>query len=267
MLTIVLAATSALLLKRRRLGQVGATCFVLAAAVNAEAVLLAAPPAAQAAAFDVPLPPTEGVTLTVKDERVTMRVSAKTFRAIAGKPALLRCFGAGGGETGTSARVPRKRAPLSFGFVSREDFCMVATRGHPSVDGCLRVYTQGTWCVRAAAPLTDAGRAYLDDFARTAELSTAFTATESGPDYGRTMLQTLQANVDVEVVGLPTPDAAPPQGSIGYFEEGTTSVIATVLADGRVRYIRCVADVYATNDPRIPANLEKLSFFTIKGQY
>ncbi len=55
------------------------------------ALLLAAPPAVQAAAFDVPYPPTEGVRLTVKEEQVTMRVSAKTFRSIAGKRALMRC--------------------------------------------------------------------------------------------------------------------------------------------------------------------------------
>ncbi len=231
------------------------------------ALLLAAPPAVQAAAFDVPYPPTEGIRLTVKEKQVTMRVSAKTFRSIAGKRALMRCFGVSGGETGSGGRVPRNRAPLSFGFVSREDFCMVATRGNPSVDGCLRAYAQQTWCVRAAAALSDAGRVYLDAFARTAELSTALTAAEGGPDFGRTMLQTLQANIDVDVVGLATPDAAPPQGRIGYFEQGTTSVIATVLADGRVRYIKRDADVYSTNDPRIPANLEKLSFFTVKGRY
>jgi hypothetical protein len=236
--------------------------------LTAVALLLVAPPAAQAAAFDVPFPPTLGVSLSVKDDRGTMRVSARTFRAVAGRPALMHCFGASGGESGTSGRVPRKRAPISFGFVSRaEDFCMLATRGHPSVDGCLRAYAQQSWCVRAAAALTDAGRAYLDEFARTAELSTAFTASESGPAYGRTMLQTLQDDLDVDVIALATADAAPPRGSIGYFEEGTTSVIATVLADGRVRYIQRVADVYSTNDPRIPTNLEKLSFFTIKGQY
>ena len=33
--------------------------------------------------------------------------------------------------------------------------------------------------------------------------SDSVTATESGPDFGRTMLQTLQANLDVDVSGWP----------------------------------------------------------------
>jgi hypothetical protein len=44
-------------------------------------------------------------------------------------------------------------------------------------------------------------------------------------------------------------------------------VLAAVLADGRRRFARRDTDVYSTNDPRLPGNLEKLTFYSFIGRF
>ncbi|MDA0179415.1 hypothetical protein OJ997_03835 [Solirubrobacter phytolaccae] len=229
-------------------------------------------PAAHGATFDVPYPPVPaGVSLKVTStDEVRMRFgpkAVKTWRAVAGKRAQMACVTLAPvhddvttlSYSAIDGRVPKTGRVVNFGFEARADLCTIATRGHPSFDGCLRLLANDTWCVRVVAPLTDAGRAYLDAFARTAELSAAYTALEAMADFKR--------DLDATVVALPNADAAPPSGQIGIFAQGPTTVIATALADGRRRFVRLDANVYSTNDIRLPGNLEKLTFVSIRGRF
>ena len=66
------------------------------------------------------------------------------------------------------------------------------------------------------------GRAYLDGFSRAAELTAVFF-------HWARSLADLQRSYGTDVVALPAPDAAPPVGKVGYFDDGHTRAVAAVL--------------------------------------
>ena len=52
---------------------------------------------------------------------------------------------------------------------------------------------------------------------------------------------------------LDGPDASPPAGKVGYWEQGTTHIVVVLLKDGRRRFLRHDGDVVSTNEPRLLA--------------
>ena len=81
---------------------------------------------------------------------------------------------------------------------------------------------EAPWCARVIVALSADGRAYLDGFSRAAELTAVFF-------HWARSLADLQRSYGTDVVALPAPDAAPPVGKVGYFDDGHTRAVAAVL--------------------------------------
>ena len=61
------------------------------------------------------------------------------------------------------------------------------------------------------------------------------------------MFELLQGAVEAKVVGLETPDASPPAGTIGLFGDGPDHTVAALLGDGTRLFLRREGDVITTN--------------------
>jgi hypothetical protein len=85
----------------------------------------------------------------------------------------------------------------------------------------------------------------VEERARTIELSYVSNAVDDRPE--STPLARLQRIFGPDVVALAEPDAAPPPGKVGYWQDGETTVVAVSLSDGRRRFVRHDGDVYSTN--------------------
>ncbi len=102
--------------------------------------------------------------------------------------------------------------------------------------------------------LSDDGRAYLDAFARSVELSEVFFSPT-------TTVADLQRRYGPDVVALAGPDASPPAGTVGFFDDGRTRTVAALLADGTRRFARMDGDVFSTNVPQLTCDPEVLTLF------
>ena len=99
--------------------------------------------------------------------------------------------------------------------------------------------------------VTARGRAEMDALARSYDLLNADYQLQAYPRDWATPLDWLDGSVR-STVALPTPDASPPAGKLGYWHESETSyAIVTLLADGSRRFLRRNGDVVSTNDPRL----------------
>jgi hypothetical protein len=97
-------------------------------------------------------------------------------------------------------------------------------------------------CVRVIVALTGKGRAGLDERSRAIELDVVFGAplAEIHEEYGAGT-----------AVALDGPDASPPLGKIGVFQNAQTTLAVALLADGRRWFVRQEGDLFSTNVPAL----------------
>lgn len=147
--------------------------------------------------------------------------------------------------------LPRKRGNVRLLTGGTPDVCALATAQPNSfdVDKCQPLTTElPEWCTRVIAAVTDRGRAYLDRLQRSYELFYTDDLASSQPtEFGLSPIEWLQGALG-DVVALPSPDASPAAGKVGFWQEGTSRVVAVLLADGNRRFLRRDADVVSTND-------------------
>lgn len=184
--------------------------------------------------------------------------AAKLYRTLAGRDYTSACFGSEGTSGMEVGRVPRKRGRVEIAKMGPADVCFLSTRLRD--DGsCVPTTTLGIapgerpWCARAIVALNAAGRAEVDAFARAAEVSEVFFSRSN-------TVADLQEDYGPDVVALPTPDAAPPVGKVGVFDDGRTRVVAALLADGTRRFARRDGDVFSTNVAQLARDPEVLTF-------
>ena len=190
--------------------------------------------------------------------------AAKLYRQLAGRTYTSGCIADPPGGQGTSEgsdRAPRKRGRLRVGDLRGADVCFIASPMRASDDRCLfgRVPDlasgEAPECLRIIVAMSDQGRAYVDAYARTLEIATLFFDEEplSFPE--------LQKSLGADVVALPNPDASPPQGKVGHFDDGRTRVISALLADGTRKFARMDGDVYSSNVPALYGDWDLLTLF------
>ncbi|HEY6888379.1 MAG TPA: hypothetical protein VI300_11385 [Solirubrobacter sp.] len=186
--------------------------------------------------------------------------AAKLYRSLAGHKVTKACVGLTpqGAELvvdstlrGRSA-VPRRRGTVYMGAGGGVDICSLGMPERANGDdGCRPLFAGEQVCARVIVALSDHGRAYLDALSRSLELFYGDEGANSNPpDFGMSNLEWLQGTVG-DVVALDGPDASPPIGRIGYWEQGSSHVLAVLRADGVRRFLRRDGDVVATNDPRL----------------
>ncbi|HWI23079.1 MAG TPA: hypothetical protein VNT22_10750 [Baekduia sp.] len=123
----------------------------------------------------------------------------------------------------TSTRRVKKphgsRLKLRFKALARYDFCMVYS---------LR---QGAF---AFVSLTDHGRTYVDYNLRALEIAAALAMIygESSATGKPPLTDVAVSRLKPLIVALPTRDAVPPRGQIGYWSDGSAIALAAVAADG-----------------------------------
>jgi hypothetical protein len=139
--------------------------------------------------------------------------------------------------------LPRQRGRVAVPTGAAADVCFIATKEQRSDDLCLSLeHDADTWCVRVIVALTDKGRAGLDARSRALELDLVFGVplAEIQKEFG--------ADAAVALAG---PDASPPPGTVGVFQNGQTTIAVAVLADGRRLFVRQEGDVFSTNVPEL----------------
>jgi len=218
---------------------------MLRALLLAAIALAVAAPSANAALADRYVP-WHGAEDGVKVRSASVGFDAKAariYRRLAGREVTVECFGEeplpGGGTRHYggvgSMDAPRKRHSL---YLLGGDVCSYATKQRRGEDDCIRgddsPYPTG--CVRLIVARTERGRVYLDRFSRAFEI--AHVANAEDP-----------AQLGPDVTVLPSADAAPPAGKVGYFVQGTTKVVAALLEDGTRWFVRTDGDVTTTNVP------------------
>jgi hypothetical protein len=159
---------------------------------------------------------------------------------------------AGGGYVSRDMRLPRKRGRVNFPYTGKPyDVCYIATKERRSDDACMSIGGfpgDPRVCARIVVALTETGRTMVDERARTIELSYVSNAVGDLPArFGATPLARLQHVFGSDVVALEGPDAAPPIGKVGFWQDGQTTVVAALLSDGRRRFVRHDGEVYSTN--------------------
>jgi hypothetical protein len=97
------------------------------------------------------------------------------------------------------------------------------------------------------APVTRAGRTYLDEL-RTVGLM-LFVTLAPVDELDSPPPTTDQAVADGHglVVALDGPDGVPPYGKVGYWTDGTRTVLAALTARGRRLFFETEGDVVRTN--------------------
>ncbi|WP_157592183.1 hypothetical protein [Solirubrobacter soli] len=230
------------------------------------AVLALAAPAASAGPFDKVVPiydASDGVSVTRSGGKIVFRFgpkAAKLYRGLAGKKAVVACghpikddgsYG-GGGDTGggnyswhagmfwTDVRLPSRRGRVSVRLPNPSDVCFISVKD-PRDDVCIPAVGDDDYCMKVVVTRTEQGVIDLDERLRALELDSMFDQP----------IAELQEELGDEVVALDSPDATPPPGMVGLFNDEQTTVAATLLRDGRRWYVRRDGDVFSTNVPAI----------------
>jgi hypothetical protein len=209
----------------------------------------------------------DGVTASKGGRTAVLRFSpkaAKLYRGLAGARATVGCgdptikddgstrltgslrgptLTGRAGYSWTERTLPRRRARINVPVAGAADVCFIATKERRSDDLCLPLEPDSTpRCVRLIVALTDKGRAGLDAKARALELDLVFGVP----------LAEIQKEFGVDsAVALDGPEASPPPGKVGVFQNAQTTIAVAVLADGRRLYIRQEGDVFSTNVPQL----------------
>jgi hypothetical protein len=167
--------------------------------------------------------------------------AARTYRRIAGRRIEVGCSTvvsrAGSfvtnSESGSSARAPRRRGRIRTFVRGPADFCSVRLAG-PSRQ------------LVAAAPVTDAGRTYLDELLTASSLMIVFEITGDDDAVPAPTATVVTAGRGL-IVALDGPDATPPRGKVGYWTDGVRAVAAAVSRKGRRLFFETERDVVRTN--------------------
>jgi hypothetical protein len=139
--------------------------------------------------------------------------------------------------------------------------CFIASPMRSSDDRCLFARVPDLMpgdvpeCMRAIVAMSDQGRAYVDAYSRTMEIATIFF------DERPLSFPELQKSLRADVVALAAPDASPPLGKVGHFDDGRTRVISALLADGTRKFARMDGDVYSSNVPALYGDWDLLTLF------
>jgi len=181
--------------------------------------------------------------------------AAKLYRDLSGRRAVLVCgtWHEGGRDTVTGRYLlPRRRGSVRLFFGGRPDVCALATPRRNADQECPLMRVEfPEHCTKVIVAVTTRGRAEMDALARSYDLLNADFQLEAYPRDWMPPLEWLDGSVR-STVALPTPDASPPAGKLGYWHESETSyAIVTLLADGSRRFLRRDGDVVSTNDPRL----------------
>lgn len=186
--------------------------------------------------------------------------AAKLYKTFAGKTASVGCgevadddgsLSSVGFASNPSYKIPKRRG--SVRMWTQGDYCTIATKQEKRDRRCFSSEDRKR-CIRVIVAVTDRGRAFLDQRARTIELgvttvAVSFAADPSLKVPGDTLLERVRAQLGPDVVELATPDDTPPAGKVGYWTDGKTGIAAVVLlADGTRRFVRVQDGVYSTND-------------------
>jgi hypothetical protein len=178
--------------------------------------------------------------------------AAKLYRTLAGRRATLACGSvvpddgwlANDGSMSTTVRLPRRRGPVAFPDSGPDaDVCAIATKHRArEVGPCSPPSGMKKRCIRVIASLTAIGRAYLDEKKRTIELFAVTLLLSLGNDEARKALAPL-------LYELPSPDASPPAGKVGYLRSEDGFAAAALLATGARAFMTHQDGVYSTNVP------------------
>ncbi len=220
----------------------------------AAAALLLAPPAIATAADPLPVGQAQGVRLTAARGVAVFHFSkraAALHGTIAGRRVEVSCTTlprgdklgpVSIGETGTSMRAPRRRAPLRVRIQARgADYCAVTLlAGQAEI---------------VAVPLTRRGAILLDEREKATALSTILdfagayadrTRPSAYPTPERFLATSVVRDLNsggVMIVALAAPADTPAEHTIGYWSDGARSVaLVTRSATGRRLYLQLGPD-------------------------
>ena len=209
---------------------------------------------APAAAVAVPVLPVgtdrHGVTVPAGRQGRQMTfapAAAKRFALIAGKRVELGCGSVtlNGSAPVTSSegfetvRAPRRRAPLTIGFVGNDDFCFVRLP---------RPHTNATREI-AIVPITPNGALYLDARATARDvLGILLIAEATGQQRYFPTPAALATVIPVNLPLLAGPGADPPASGPGYWSDGLHHVYVTERSQaGHVAFFEQDGEVSRTN--------------------
>ena len=143
--------------------------------------------------------------------------------------------------------LPRRRSGVPVS--TNVDLCALSTkRGAKERGPCLQPAVSEKQCIRVVVALTDAGRTYLDQKKRAIELFIVLTTHSVLEADDR--LSELPKALGSDAVELPSADASPPAGKVGYFNgPGHDIVTAALLANGERVFLSLQGRVFSTNVP------------------
>jgi hypothetical protein len=147
----------------------------------------------------------------------------------------------------SSESPPRKRSSISVS--TNVDVCGLSTkRGAKERGPCIPPDVSEKQCIRVVVAMTDSGRAYLDQKKRAIELFIVQSFHSMLEAEGK--LSELPKIVGDNAVALPSADATPPAGKVGYFDGPDADIVTVaVLADGRRVFMSFQNKVFSTNVP------------------
>lgn len=220
--------------------------------------------ASPALAADLPVGESRGIRIVRENKAVTFvftKPAAHLYKRIAGRLVMVECWvdlrypyhDAGGVSAAFDA--PRRGSKLRTGFRSaspdRWDYCRVWRAAYQVRRRNSTRFFSARWI--ASIPITQRGAVYLDERAKARALQGFLDDGDERP-VGPVTHPTSQqlAGIVVEgrrIVALPTPDATPPKGTLGYYSDGGPHAVAAIVsAAGRRLFYEVDADeVVRTN--------------------
>ena len=232
-------------------------------------------PSARAASFSdvIPLYDADDGIAAVRDgEAIQLRFApeaAPIYRRFAGRWARIGCASvtpveqSGGMATskwfGTEARVPRRRTTLQTGASGDEyDFCTLSVRRTRRDSRCPPVSaSEEGQCVKLVVARTLRGRLHLARMLRVYDLGLAFLALSVSGDDGRwPELAGLPARFRSLFAGLPSADASPPPGRVGYWTDGRQATVSVLDLAGRRLYFSVSG---TESEPQVRTNVPELA--------
>jgi hypothetical protein len=98
----------------------------------------------------------------------------------------------------------------------------------------------------AIAPVTDAGRIYLDELSKVGLMFLPFLLADDDSDVPPPMEQVVRQGRGI-VMALDGPESTPAPGKVGYWTDGTRGLVAVVTERGRRLFFETERDVVRTN--------------------